>query len=56
MAFDLRHEGAGVGRPLPGRDVAIAEDGEVLLRGDMVFGGYCNDRGNGRRLRRRLAP
>ncbi len=29
-----------VGRPLPGVRVRIAPDGEVLLRGDMVFGGY----------------
>jgi long-chain acyl-CoA synthetase len=29
-----------VGRPLPGITVAIAEDGEVLAKGDVVFGGY----------------
>src|SRR4051794_15311622 len=29
-----------VGRPLPGCDVRIAEDGEVLIRGPHIFGGY----------------
>jgi long-chain acyl-CoA synthetase len=29
-----------VGRPLPGVSVRIAADGEVLVRGDCVFGGY----------------
>ena len=31
-----------VGRPLPGVRVRIAADGEVLLRGDMLFSGYHN--------------
>jgi long-chain acyl-CoA synthetase len=29
-----------VGRPLPGVTVAIADDGEVIAKGDVVFGGY----------------
>lgn len=32
-----------VGRPLPGLSVRIAEDGEVLVRGDNVFAGYLDD-------------
>ena len=29
-----------VGRPLPGVEIRMAEDGEILLRGDSVFAGY----------------
>ncbi|MGY0002421.1 AMP-dependent synthetase/ligase [Micromonospora sp. I033] len=32
-----------VGRPLPGVELAIADDGEVLVRGDIVFQGYWNN-------------
>ncbi|PZF99749.1 AMP-dependent synthetase/ligase [Micromonospora endophytica] len=29
-----------VGRPLPGVTIRIADDGEVLIAGDLIFGGY----------------
>jgi len=32
-----------VGRPLPGVDVRIADDGEVLMRGPHIFDGYLKD-------------
>jgi long-chain acyl-CoA synthetase len=32
-----------VGEPIPGVDVRIAEDGEILAKGDVVFKGYFKD-------------
>ncbi|MGZ4639998.1 MAG: AMP-dependent synthetase/ligase [Actinomycetes bacterium] len=32
-----------VGRPLPGVSIRIAEDGEILIKGDIVFRGYYNN-------------
>lgn len=32
-----------VGRPIPGHGAKIAEDGELLLRGPVVFGGYWHN-------------
>ncbi|MFB6395058.1 long-chain fatty acid--CoA ligase [Polymorphospora sp. 2-325] len=32
-----------VGRPLPGVDIRIADDGEILAHGDVVFPGYWNN-------------
>jgi len=32
-----------VGQPIPGCTIRIAPDGEVLVKGHMVFGGYWND-------------
>ncbi|HEY7175938.1 MAG TPA: AMP-dependent synthetase/ligase [Micromonosporaceae bacterium] len=32
-----------VGRPLPGVTIRIADDGEVLINGDLVFPGYWNN-------------
>jgi long-chain acyl-CoA synthetase len=32
-----------VGRPLPGVTVRVGDDGEILIKGDLVFAGYWNN-------------
>ncbi|MFJ4787510.1 AMP-dependent synthetase/ligase [Streptomyces sp. NPDC088794] len=38
-----REKSGTVGQALPGMDVMLAEDGEILVRGPSVFQGYIND-------------
>ena len=39
------HKIGTVGQPIPGGTIRIAQDGEVLIRGHMVFQGYWNNQG-----------
>jgi long-chain acyl-CoA synthetase len=41
--FDGDTKFGTVGKPLPGSEIRIAEDGEILVRGPHVFLGYFND-------------
>jgi long-chain acyl-CoA synthetase len=36
-------QGATVGTPLPGTEISISAEGEILLKGDGTFKGYYND-------------
>lgn len=47
-----REKSGTVGQALPGVDIRVAEDGEILVHGPSVFQGYVNDEGATRRVLR----
>ncbi|MFD9002470.1 AMP-dependent synthetase/ligase [Streptomyces sp. NPDC059582] len=47
-----REKSGTVGQALPGVDIRVAEDGEILVHGPSVFQGYVNDEGATRRALR----
>ena len=38
-----QHKFGTVGRPLPGVEIKIADDGEILVKGDNIFSGYWHN-------------
>ena len=51
-----RPKPGSIGKPLPGVEVRIAEDGELLVQSPCLFSGYYNDPADHRRgVARRLA-
>jgi long-chain acyl-CoA synthetase len=41
--FPGRQKVGTVGQPVPGNAIRIADDGEILMKGDLVFPGYWNN-------------